>query len=249
MTIIKKGPNEPPSKIGAAFSPYTEIKKEIKSDAMTGPAKEKFIRPPVKMSPPVQEFSNRRKKVVAVGWLVICIASIAGEYRRYDWGTPSLSWLVLLCATWALTVWLWPGQKVQIKRLFRLLSKQRLRKRRLNVAALLRENFIDEKVFENILNHGKNHPWVNLPKDCAAHGWRRMRSKELDGAKVFLEAWLEDRMSSIFKLEKLISKNKTTDGALLAIAQEKKPGIKDWRKMNWGELNMMISFVAGNVKK
>jgi hypothetical protein len=57
----------------------------------------------------VQErMSDRRKKIVAVGWLGICAVSIVKESGRYSWGTPSLSWLVLLCATWALIVWLWP---------------------------------------------------------------------------------------------------------------------------------------------
>lgn len=52
--------------------------------------------------------SGARKRLIAVGWLVICIISIANEKGSYSWGTPSLSWLVLLCATWALIIWLLP---------------------------------------------------------------------------------------------------------------------------------------------
>lgn len=101
MTIIKKGPNEPPSKIGAAFSPFTGIKEEMKSEAITGPAKESDV-----TSSPTLEFSNQRKKVVGAGILIICIASMIHASNERE--SPSIGWMLALCASWSLIVWLWP---------------------------------------------------------------------------------------------------------------------------------------------
>lgn len=50
-----------------------------------------------------------RKRIIGIGLLFICIGSMieaAGSYH----GTPSLGWMVALCATWALIVWLWPNE-------------------------------------------------------------------------------------------------------------------------------------------
>jgi hypothetical protein len=101
MTIIKKGPNEPPSKIGAAFSPFTEINEEMKSEAITGPAKESDV-----TRSPTLEFSNQRKKVVGAGILIICIASMIHASTKRE--SPSVGWMLALCASWSLIVWLWP---------------------------------------------------------------------------------------------------------------------------------------------
>jgi hypothetical protein len=75
-----------------------------------------------------------------------------------------------------------------------------------------------------------------------------MPNGQLDGARVFLDVWREDRLSSILKLGKLVRKGKTTESALLKIAQEKHPTVTDWRAMNWGELRMMTAFVTGDTR-
>ncbi len=100
------------TELSRAFDPFSERKEKMPANSASGPPKEKFIRPPVQVtaSSRMEVMSDKRKKIVAIGWLVICIASIANESDRYGWGTPSLSWLILLCATWALIVWLWKWQ-------------------------------------------------------------------------------------------------------------------------------------------
>ena len=82
---------------------HAQVEKTMEQQTL--PGGDKLLKNYLEAEP---SLSGARKKLIAVGWLVICIISIANEKGSYSWGTPSLSWLVLLCATWALIIWLLP---------------------------------------------------------------------------------------------------------------------------------------------
>ena len=196
--------------------------------------------------------SDTRKKIISAGWLAICVISIFnktdahfhnGQLYTY-WGTPSISWLVLLCATWALIVALFPQGKIDVKRCSRLRRKREQRKWRLQVAELLSKNFLDEKVFETILNNGKQNSLVSIPPGCAQKGWRGLSTVHLIDSATLLQHFLRDRVSSIARLEKLIRKGVTNEEYLLDLAKAKRAGVNDWRSLNWAELKVVIALVT-----
>jgi hypothetical protein len=105
-----------------SFSPFRGLPKRIGDfdEYLSQQAAQQTAKRPVEQGPTspedqsrstlVPSQTERRKKITAAGWLIICAASILNESNSYHWGTPSLSWLVLLCATWALLVWLAPDR-------------------------------------------------------------------------------------------------------------------------------------------
>lgn len=50
--------------------------------------------------------SDKQKKIIAVGWLFICIASMVHASNERE--SPSIGWMLPLCVTWILAVWLCP---------------------------------------------------------------------------------------------------------------------------------------------
>ena len=187
--------------------------------------------------------SALRKRILGIGLLVICVGSMIEASDRYN-GTPSLGWMVAMGATWALVVWLWPERKFQIGRALQLVGKRRLMRTRHKVSHLLKSNFLEEEIFEKILNDGKQNSLVNLLPGCATNGWRKMSKHELKDASVVLEHYLEDRLSSIRRLEKMIRKSITSEEVLLEVARKRKP-VTDWRHMNYAEMKMMIAMTSG----
>lgn len=188
---------------------------------------------------------ERRKLVLGAGLLVICFGSmIEGFGNRH--GTPSIAWLVVLAATWAVCVWMWPTKPLQIRRKVLLWKKRRLRVQRMVIATLLKSNHLSEDVFESIINKGMTGGYVELREGCAKLGWRRMSIVELRQAESLLEVYLADRNKSIRRLEKLLLKKVISENELLKMARERKPHAPDWRCMNWGELKMMITFVTND---
>lgn len=193
--------------------------------------------------------SGKRKKIVAAGCLVICIASIINESGRYSWGTPSLSWLVLLCATWALIVWLWPESlsATRLKRWRRWRCKMKLRKQRNSIAQALTNLGLTEALFLESLNKGMNLMNGQLQQNCAAHGWRKMSLQELVLAHDALRIMMDMKNEHIRRAEKLIRKGILSDDGLLELARERHPGISDWRRLNHTEIDMMICLKTGTL--
>ncbi|WP_397385954.1 hypothetical protein [Prosthecobacter sp.] len=50
--------------------------------------------------------SDKRKRIIGAGILVICIASMFHASNERE--SPSVGWMLALCVAWALSVWLWP---------------------------------------------------------------------------------------------------------------------------------------------
>jgi hypothetical protein len=113
---------------------------------------------------------------------------------------------------------------------------------------LLKNNFLKEKAFEDIINQGIQNSLVNLPVGCARNGWRRMPVVHLKNSVTLLEYYSRDRVSSIRRLEKLIRKGGTNEMTLRNLAREKRAELNDWRMMNWGELRMMVALVSKDIK-
>lgn len=191
----------------------------------------------------IEGMSASRKRILGVGLLLICVGSMIEASDSYN-GTPSLGWMVAMGATWALVVWLWPERKFQIGRALQLVGKRRQMRTRHKVSNLLKSNFLEEETFEKILNEGKQNSLVNLLPGCATNGWRKMSKHELKDAGVVLEYYLEDRLSSIRRLEKMIRKSMTSEEVLLELARKRKP-VTDWRHMNYAEMKMMIAMTSG----
>lgn len=154
--------------------------------------------------PPPPSPTDRRKKVTAIGWLVICAASILNESHGHYWGTPSLSWLVLLCATWALIVWLFPENAFGAVRNWRrsrlILKRRRLLCRIVELKKASRVN--DEELQLMLLN---THPDSKAFGGCDIKGpWRKLPMCALLAIESSLETMAKLYVFNARKLKKKI---------------------------------------------
>jgi hypothetical protein len=73
--------------------------------------------------------NDKRKKVVGLGLLVICVFSMIYAYDERE--SPSLGWMLAWGTTWALAVWLWPEKYSRLPNV-----DWKIGKRRIHIAAI-----------------------------------------------------------------------------------------------------------------
>ena len=189
--------------------------------------------------------SDKRKKIIGAGILVICIASMvhASNERK----SPSLGWMLALSTSWGLIVWLW-ADKMQLGRVLiskKVFSRRKIRNR---LARLRKEAFLSNSEFDRTLNLGTDvqKTGINLKRDCATNGWRKLSTKDLRQATSLVYDIINAASKERSKIERLIAKGTVSDGELTDRIKRIDPHVTDWRHLNFSKLMQLHNIALGN---